>query len=220
MRTRVKICGIKNVEEALAAIEAGADALGLNFYKPSPRYVKPEVAAEIIARVPAFVTTMGLFADASNEEILSVLAIAPFDFIQFHGNESVSDCERIGKPYIKALRVGNEEGGLYGQALRNKMNEYKTARGLLLDTYQKGIPGGTGERFDWGQVPEPGPEDTQYLVLAGGLTPENVADAIETVRPYAVDVSGGVESAPGRKDTDRIRAFLDAVRRADSKLDS
>ncbi|MFX4228716.1 MAG: phosphoribosylanthranilate isomerase [Porticoccaceae bacterium] len=219
MRTRVKICGITSVEDALAAIDAGADALGLVFYRPSPRYVEPEVAAEIIARVPAFVTTMGLFVDASKDEILSVLLKAPFDFIQFHGNESVADCERIGKPYIKALRVGNEDGGLYGQALRNMMNEYKSARGLLLDTYQKGVPGGTGERFDWDQVPEPGPDDNQYIVLAGGLTPENVAEAVESVRPYAVDVSGGVESAPGRKDADRIRAFLDAVRHADSSLD-
>lgn len=219
MRTRVKICGITSVEDALAAIDAGADALGLVFYKPSPRYVEPDMAADIIARVPAFVTTMGLFVDASKDEISSVLLKAPFDFIQFHGDESVSQCESSGRPYIKALRVGNEEGGLYGQALRNRMNEYKSARGLLLDTYQKGIPGGTGERFDWDQVPEPGPDDNQYIVLAGGLTPENVAEAVKSVRPYAVDVSGGVESAPGRKDADRIRAFLDAVRYADSTLD-
>lgn len=220
MRTRVKICGITSVDDALTAIDAGADALGLVFYKPSPRYVDPRVAAEIIAKVPAFVTTMGLFVDASEDEILSTLAIAPVDFIQFHGNESVAQCENIGRPYIKALRVGSEEGGLYGQSLRNKMNEYTGARGLLLDTYQKGVPGGTGERFDWDQVPEPGPEDNQYIVLAGGLTPENVGDAIRTVQPYAVDVSGGVESAPGRKDAGRIRAFLDAVRKADSTLDS
>mgnify|MGYP003670378249 CR=1 FL=1 len=220
MRTRVKICGITSVDDALTAIDAGADALGLVFYKPSPRYVDPQVAAEIIAKVPAFVTTMGLFVDASEDEIRSTLAIAPVDFIQFHGRESVTQCENIGRPYIKALRVGSEEGGLYGQSLRNKMNEYTGARGLLLDTYQKGVPGGTGERFDWDQVPEPGPEDNQYIVLAGGLTPENVGTAVTTVQPYAVDVSGGVESAPGRKDAGRIRAFLDAVRQADSTLDS
>jgi len=219
MRTRVKICGITSVEDALTAIVAGADALGLVFYRPSPRYVAPEVAAEIIAHVPAFVTTMGLFVDASEDDILSVLAKASFDFVQFHGDETLTQCESLGHPYIKALRVGNKKGGLYGEALRNKMKEYKTARGLLLDTYQKGTPGGTGERFDWDQVPEPSPDHKQYIVLAGGLTPENVAEAVESVRPYAVDVSGGVESAPGHKDADRIRAFLEAVRHADSKLD-
>jgi len=220
MRTRVKICGITSVDDALAAIDAGADALGLVFYKPSSRYVNPQVAAEILAKVPAFVTTMGLFVDASEAEILSTLAVAPVDFIQFHGNESVAQCESIGRPYIKALRVGSEQGGLYGQKLRSKMNEFKSARGLLLDTYQKGVPGGTGERFDWDLVPEPGSQDKQYIVLAGGLNPKNVGGAIATVRPYAVDVSGGVESAPGRKDAVRIRAFLDAVRKADSTLDS
>ncbi len=219
MRTRVKICGITSIEDALMAINAGADALGLNFYKPSPRYVEPEVAAEIIAQVPAFVTTMGLFANAGKQEIESVLATTPLDFIQFHGDEPVEFCESLGKPYIKALRVGSEEGGLHGQSLRNKMNEYGSARGLLLDTYKKGMPGGTGERFDWDEVPEPGPNDTQYIVLAGGLTPDNVSEAIALVRPYAVDVSGGVESAPGHKDADRIRAFLNAVRLADSRLD-
>ncbi|MBO2925693.1 phosphoribosylanthranilate isomerase [Metapseudomonas otitidis] len=203
---RVKICGITRVEDALAAVVAGADAIGLVFYAPSPRAVTAEQARAIISALPPFVTTVGLFVDMPGEELDSVLATVPLDLLQFHGDESPEACRRHGRPYLKALRIrpGDDVSAL--------IDRYPDASGVLLDTYVPGTPGGTGEAFDWSLVPS-GP--SRPVVLAGGLTPGNVAEAIRRVRPYAVDVSGGVEASKGIKDPVLIRVFIDAVRSAE-----
>ncbi|OEC40001.1 N-(5'-phosphoribosyl)anthranilate isomerase [Pseudomonas sp. 1D4] len=202
---RVKICGITRVEDALAAVAAGADAIGLVFYAPSPRAVTAEQARVIISALPPFVTTVGLFVDMPGEELDSVLATVPLDLLQFHGDESPDVCRRHGRPYLKALRIRP------GDDVPALIERYSDASGVLLDTHVPGTPGGTGEAFDWSLVPS---APSRPVVLAGGLTPGNVAEAIRRVRPYAVDVSGGVEAAKGIKDPVLIRAFIDAVRTA------
>jgi len=204
MRTRVKICGITRPQDAIAAAQAGADAIGLVFYPASPRVVEIEQAREIIAALPPFVTTVGLFVDAGEAAIRRVLEALPLDLLQFHGDESPVECRRYGHPYIKALRM-REQVDVLGTA-----REYHDAAGLLLDTYQAGVPGGTGDRFDWRRVPA---HLTTPVILAGGLSPENVAEAMITARPYAVDVSGGVEVQPGIKDAYKIRSFIAEVER-------
>lgn len=214
-RTRVKICGITSPEDALLAVDAGADAIGMVFYEPSPRCVDIETAAKIVKSIPAFVMSVGLFVNADENSVKRVLNKVPLQLLQFHGNESPEYCEQFAVPYMKAMRVGREEGGLNGGALRTCIVSYKSACAVLLDTYQKGVPGGTGERFDWDLIPGSDSNSGQNIVLAGGLKPENVAEAVAIVKPYAVDVSGGVESAPGTKDAVRIRAFLEAIRSAD-----
>ncbi|MDZ7804226.1 phosphoribosylanthranilate isomerase [Thiohalophilus sp.] len=206
MRTRVKICGITRPQDAIAAAQAGADAIGLVFYPASPRAVEIDQAREIIVALPPFVTTVGLFVDADEAMIHQVLAALPLDLLQFHGDESPEACRHYGRPYIKALRM-REEADVLGAA-----REYHDAAGLLLDTYQVGVPGGTGDSFDWRRVPA---HLTTPVVLAGGLTPENVAEAVITARPYAVDVSGGVESQKGIKDAYKIRSFIAEVERVD-----
>lgn len=211
MRTRVKICGITKTGDARMAVNAGADAIGMVFYAPSPRYIDTDTAKDIAKAVPAFITTVGLFVNADAEEVSKVLNQVPLTLLQFHGDESAEYCEQFGVPYIKALRVGQKEGGLNGDLLRKAVELHSNARGVLLDTYQQGIPGGTGEKFDWGLIPS----IEQSIILAGGLNPENITEAIQSVKPYAVDVSGGVESAPAEKDAGRIRAFLKAVHLAD-----
>lgn len=211
MRTRVKICGITSVHDASLAVYAGADALGLNFYQPSPRYVSLDLARDIALSTPAFVTSVGLFVDAEPDFVEEAIGKTELQLLQFHGNESPEYCEQFGLPYIKALRVGHHQGGLKGDALRTLISSHSNARAILLDAYRKGVPGGTGERFDWDLVPE----IQQPIILAGGLTPDNVAEAVNQVKPYAVDVSGGVESTPGVKDAGRIRDFLNAVQLAD-----
>lgn len=203
---RVKICGITRVEDALAAVAAGADAIGLVFYAPSPRAVTAEQARAIISALPPFVTTVGLFVDMPGEELDSVLATVPLDLLQFHGDESPEACRRHGRPYLKALRIRP------GDDVPALIDRYPGASGVLLDTYVPGTPGGTGEAFDWSLVPS---APSRPVVLAGGLTPGSVAEAIRRVRPYAVDVSGGVEAAKGIKDPVLIRAFIDAVRSAE-----
>lgn len=202
---RSKICGITRVEDALAAVEAGADAIGLVFYAKSPRAVTVQQARSIINALPPFVTTVGLFVDASRCELGEMLDAVPLDLLQFHGDESPESCEGYHRPYIKALRVKP------GDDIAAQVALYKNASGVLLDTYVPGIPGGTGEAFDWSLVPE---GLSKPIILAGGLTAENVAQAIARVRPYAVDVSGGVEAAKGIKDAQKIRAFMQAVRAA------
>jgi len=202
---RSKICGITRVEDALAAVEAGADAIGLVFYAKSPRAVTVQQARSIINAMPPFVTTVGLFVDASRCELGEILDAVPLDLLQFHGDESPENCEGYHRPYIKALRVKP------GDDIAAQVVLYKNASGVLLDTYVPGIPGGTGEAFDWALVPE---GLSKPIILAGGLTAENVAQAIARVRPYAVDVSGGVEAAKGIKDAQKIRAFMQAVRAA------
>ncbi|SFI72889.1 phosphoribosylanthranilate isomerase [Pseudomonas guineae] len=200
---RSKICGITRIEDALAAVEAGADAIGLVFYAKSPRAVTVQQARAIISALPPFVTTVGLFVDASRCELGEILDAVPLDLLQFHGDESPAACDDYHRPYIKALRVKP------GDDIAAQVALYKNASGVLLDTYVPGIPGGTGEAFDWSLVPE---SLSKPVILAGGLTAENVAQAIARVRPYAVDVSGGVETAKGIKDAQKIRAFMQAVK--------
>ena len=201
---RSKICGITRIEDALIAAEAGADAIGLVFYAKSPRAVSIQQARDIVAALPAFVTTVGLFVNASREELNDVLAGVALDLLQFHGDESPAECESYQRPYIKALRVKP------GDDIAQLAAPYAKARGILLDTYVPGVPGGTGAAFDWSLVPSGLP---QPVILAGGLSAANVRAAIEQVRPYAVDVSGGVEAGKGIKDAAKIRAFMQAVGR-------
>jgi phosphoribosylanthranilate isomerase len=202
---RSKICGITRIEDALSAAEAGADAIGLVFYAKSPRAVSVQQARAIIAVLPPFVTTVGLFVDADRQELDEILAAVPLDLLQFHGDESPAFCEALQRPYIKALRVKP------GDDLVARVAAYGQASGVLLDTYVPGIPGGTGEAFDWSLVPQ---GLSKPIILAGGLVAENVAAAIRQVRPYAVDVSGGVEARKGIKDAEKIRAFMRAVKTA------
>ena len=202
---RSKICGITRIEDALIAAEAGADAIGLVFYAKSPRAVSIQQARDIVAALPAFVTTVGLFVNASREELNDVLAGVALDLLQFHGDETPAECESYQRPYIKALRVKP------GDDIAQLAAPYAKARGILLDTYVPGIPGGTGAAFDWSLVPRDLP---QPVILAGGLSADNVQAAIEKVRPYAVDVSGGVEADKGIKDAAKIRAFMRAVGRS------
>lgn len=200
---RVKICGITRVEDALAAAAAGADAIGLVFYANSPRAVGIEQAQAIIAALPPFVTTVGLFVDIQRDELRRILASVPLDLLQFHGDESVEQCDGFGRPYIKALRVKA------GDDIIAEVSRYPGASGILLDTYVEGVPGGTGKAFDWSLVPE---KLSKPVILAGGLRPDNVAEAVRQVRPYAVDVSGGVEAGKGIKDAERVAAFIRAAR--------
>lgn len=209
-RTRVKICGITRLDDALAAAAAGADAIGFVFYAGSSRAVSPATAQAISAALPAFVSTVGLFVDAEPDFVRSVLAEVPLDLLQFHGAETPVYCDQFARPYCKALRMQDD---LDVAAVAQQFNR---ARGILLDTYRAGVAGGTGETFDWQRVPQ---SLRNKIILAGGLSPENVAAAIQQVRPYAVDVSGGVESGPGLKDAEKIEAFIAAVRRADFELE-
>ena len=205
-RTRIKICGITQVDSALAAANAGADAIGLVFYAGSSRAVSAAQAAAICAALPPFVSTIGLFVDAAADEINAVLKTVPLSALQFHGDEAPDFCARFARPYLKALRM-RPDLDLFAAT-----EQFAGASALLLDTYRAGVAGGTGEVFDWERVPR---ELASRIVLAGGLNPDNVAQAVARVRPYAVDVSGGVESAPGVKDVARIHSFVAAVRRAD-----
>ncbi|WP_297835461.1 phosphoribosylanthranilate isomerase [Pseudomonas sp.] len=200
---RSKICGITRIEDALAAVDAGADAIGFVFYAKSPRAVTAAQARDIIAALPPFVTTVGLFVDVSRCELTEILEVVPLDLLQFHGNETAEDCDGYHRPYIKALRVQA------GDDIAASCRAYPKASGILLDTYVAGVPGGTGEAFDWSLIPQ---GLSKPIILAGGLHPANVAQAIAQVRPYAVDVSGGVEASKGVKDHEKIRAFMKAVR--------
>lgn len=202
MNTRVKVCGITRLEDALVAANAGADALGFVFYAPSPRAVEPATVAQIIQQLPAFVTTTGLFVNATAGKIQATLEQTRLDLLQFHGDETPEFCESFGRPYIKALRM---QPGVDIAALAQT---YTGARGILLDTYVQGVPGGTGQAFDWQYIPE---TLAKPLILAGGLDVDNVRQAIEQVCPWAVDVSGGVEMERGIKCAEKIRAFMHQV---------
>ncbi len=196
---RVKICGITSVEDAQAAIEAGADALGLVFYAPSPRSVSIAQAQEISRIVGPFVSLVGLFVNADADEVQNTLSQIPLHVLQFHGDESRDYCEQFQRPYMKAIRMRPELD------IQQAMNEHPNASGILLDAYRKGVPGGTGETFDWQRVPA---RSEQALVLAGGLNPDNLEQALAATHVWAVDVSGGVESSPGRKDHEAIKRFV------------
>lgn len=201
-RIRVKICGITRVEDALAAVNAGADAIGLVFYTKSPRAVSAPQAKAITDKLSPFVTTVGLFVNAPVEDIQQVLAEVSLSLLQFHGDESAEFCQQFNKPYIKALRVRE------GMDINRIIGQYKSAVGILLDSYRPGIPGGTGETFNWQYIPE---NPSKPIILAGGLNASNVADAVRQVRPFAVDVSGGVEQTKGIKDPTKINAFIREV---------
>lgn len=207
-RVRTKICGLTNPEDALAAVNAGADALGLVFYPPSPRAVTVKQAVDIVKHLPPFVVSVGLFVNPETEWVKEVLKQVPLDLLQFHGDEPEAFCQAFGRPYIKALRM--KPGIDPTQAAA----QWPSARGFILDTYTPGIPGGTGEAFDWQRFPASSSTNLESYswTLAGGLTPDNVAEAIRITRPYAVDVSGGVESSRGIKCPTKINAFLEAVR--------
>ena len=205
VRTRVKICGITRVEDALIAVAQGADAIGLVFYPPSPRYVTPVQAAEIVNALPAFVTVVALFVDASRADVEAVLSQVNIDLIQFHGQESADECRQYGKSYMKAIRVKGDTN------LVQYETEYSDAKALLLDAYAEGVPGGTGQVFDWTIIPK---NLSKPIVLAGGLDAGNVEQAIRQVKPYAVDVSGGVEFKKGIKDAAKIAAFMRGVSNA------
>jgi phosphoribosylanthranilate isomerase len=211
MRTRVKICGITRTEDALAVTEAGADALGLVFYAKSPRNVEIDQAAEISRSIPPFITRVALFKDADVAFAEAVLRSVEIDLLQFHGSESPSFCERFGLPYIKAIGMKGPECDAAYLAARTE--EFSSAKAMLLDGHAPGEDGGSGESFDWsgiGNIDKP-------MILAGGLTPENVARAIEIAHPFAVDVSSGVESAPGKKDREKIFRFMTQVAMADDR---
>lgn len=201
----IKICGITQLADAEAAIAAGANALGFVFYAKSPRAVAIEQARAIALAVGPFTVLTGLFVDAEAEYVQQVLAQVPLHLLQFHGNESRAYCESFARPYMKAIRMRPELD------VDAAIASYPSASGILLDAYRPGVPGGTGETFDWARVPA---KASRPLVLAGGLTPENIAAALSTTGVYGVDVSGGVESAPGKKDHDKIRRFIAEARRA------
>ncbi len=201
-RTRVKVCGITRVEDALNAVESGADAIGLVFYEKSPRYITVKKAVEIAESLPPFVSKVALFVNASDEVIRTVLDIVPVDILQFHGEESQKICQGYGWPYIKAIRMRDDVD------LLKLSHVYADASALLLDSFVEGTQGGTGQKFDWSRVPA---DLDKPIILAGGLTAENVAAAITEVSPYAVDVSGGVEIEKGIKDAAKIEEFIQEV---------
>jgi Phosphoribosylanthranilate isomerase len=203
--TRIKICGITREEDLSAAARLGADAIGLVFYPKSPRLVTVERAAELLRRLPPFVTSVGLFVNPTVEEVRAALAHAPVDLLQFHGDEPPEFCRAFGLPYLKAVRVKP------GLDLVQYAARYADARGLLLDAFVEGIPGGTGRSFDWSLIPR---DLSLPVVLSGGLDPSNVGEAVERVQPWAVDVSSGVEAAKGIKDAAKIAAFVQGVRNA------
>ncbi len=204
MRTRIKICGITQPEHALVCARYGADAIGLVFYAHSPRAVSVMQAREILHGLPAFVTTVGLFVNPSVSEVMSVLDEVPLDCLQFHGEEDGAFCTQFGRPYIKALRMQTDLD------LQASLQAHPAAQAFLLDSYVRDVAGGTGETFDWRRVPH---SESQMFILAGGLHPDNVAEAIRIARPYAVDVSGGVEISKGVKDPDKIKKFINEVNR-------
>ena len=204
MHTRIKICGIKHLDDALKAVECGADAIGLIFVEKSPRYVSLTEARVIAESMPPFVTVVGLFMNASAETVREALKVVPLNLLQFHGEESPEFCDQFEVPYIKVLRM-RDNANIVAFA-----QDYPNAAGILLDSYHKGAGGGTGQSFDWDLIPDDVPLP---LILAGGLNPENVASAIEAVKPYAVDVSSGVESEPAIKDHKKIEQFIKEVLR-------
>jgi phosphoribosylanthranilate isomerase len=201
---KIKICGITNLEDALTAATAGADALGFNFYKKSPRFIEPTKAAEIIAQLPPFIMPVGVFVNEREEKIREIQALTCMQAIQLHGDESPEFCQRLDGRIIKAFQIKDKE------SLQN-MAHYRVAA-YLLDSYKEGVRGGTGVTFDWHLAVVA--KTFGKVILAGGLTPENVAEAVKLVQPYGVDVAGGVEKEKGFKDHAKLRKFITEVRRA------
>lgn len=216
-RTRIKLCGMTREDDVQAAVAAGADALGFVFYPESPRFVSPDAARKLLSRVPAFVTTVGLFVNASKQHVLETLASAPVSVLQFHGDETLVQCCEIAmaanRPFLRVLRVKPD---MQAADLLKYEHDSRAASslfaGLLLDTWVDEF-GGSGKVFDWSLIPE---ELAPRVVLSGGLSVQNAADAVVRVRPFAVDVSSGIELAKGIKDSTKMRAFVDAVHLADA----
>jgi phosphoribosylanthranilate isomerase len=206
-RTRVKICGITDAAHARIAADAGADAIGLVFYRESPRYIAPRAAAAIASSLPPFVMAVGLFVNEPAESIAEILKTVPLDLLQFQGDETPEFCARFGRPHVRAVRV---EAGtdLVEYAVR-----FPRAKALLLDAHVPGQRGGTGQTFDWAGIPR---EFPLPLILSGGLTAQNVGRAVREVRPWAVDVSSGVEASRGVKDPAKIVEFIRSVRLEDA----
>jgi len=207
-RTRIKICGVSQEADVAAAVDAGADAIGLVFHPASPRFVAPERAAQLARALPPYVTPVGLFVNAPRADIDRVVALIPALVLQFHGDESPDECNAFGRPFLRAARMAP------GFDLLDFSRRYSEAQGLLLDAHVEGFGGG-GKAFDWSLVPAGVPHP---LVLSGGLRAESVAAGIRQLRPWAVDVSSGVESSRGVKDAAMIRRFCDAVREADARI--
>ena len=207
LRTRIKVCGITGLEDARAAVAAGADALGFIFVEQSPRVVTPDMARSITAELPPFVDRVGVFRDEEIDFVKEIVSYCRLSLVQLHGNETPEYCSKMAGSAIKAFRIRPETESQELAAYAD------TASGFLLDTYHEHIAGGTGSAFDWKlveQIRPPGP-----VILAGGLSPENVGEAIRQVKPFAVDVNSGVEYQPGRKDADKLKIFVDEVRKAD-----
>lgn len=200
---KVKICGITNREDAMAACEYGADALGFIFYKKSPRFIEPEKAKEIIKAIPPFVTAVGVFVDEDANTINKIVKRIGLYTVQLHGNESSEFCGKIISKVIKAVRVRGQDVSDFG------LSSYRVSA-YLMDTYREDMPGGTGETFDWEVAKEA--KKFGRIILAGGLTPHNVAEVVKTVRPYAVDVSSGVEQRPGKKDLKKVKEFIERAK--------
>lgn len=201
---KVKICGITRLEDALAAAELGADALGFVFYEKSPRYVRPDIAADIIAQLPPFITSVGLFVNPAATIVKEIITQTTVDLLQFHGDEENTFCAQFSRPFIKAVRMAE------ALDLHKEIEKYPGARGILLDAYDPQRYGGTGHTFEWsrvqGSLPKP-------IIVAGGLTSENVAQAVAMTHPWGVDVSGGVEQSKGIKQRSLIEAFMRGAKR-------
>lgn len=206
-RTRIKICGIREARHALVAADAGADAIGLVFYRESPRFVTPGTAANVVAVLPPFVATVGLFVDAPEAKVRETLGQVRLDLLQFHGTETPEFCASFGVPYVRAVPMGPQVD------LLEWAGRFSSARALLLDAHEPGQPGGTGRTFDWAVIPRDLPIP---LILSGGLTIDNVGRAVREVRPWAVDVSSGVEASRGSKDPHKIVEFIRSVQREDA----
>ncbi len=201
---KIKICGITNLDDAMAAVDYGADALGFNFYKKSPRYVEPQKAGEIIAHLPPFVVPVGIFVNEREERIREIVSHSCLQGIQLHGDETPEFCQRFGTRVIKAFQIKDKE------SLKH-MSHYRVSA-YLLDSYREGVRGGTGETFDWHLAVVA--KTFGRIILAGGLTAENIAEAVKLVQPYGIDVAGGVEREKGIKDHVKLKTFITAARRA------
>jgi len=207
-RTRIKICGLREPAHARIAAEEGADAIGLVFHKPSPRYIETREAATIAQALPPFVATVGLFVNLPAADVHAILREVPLDLLQFHGDETPEYCEQFGRPYIRVAKMGP------GVDLLEYAERFSRAKALIVDADVPGVAGGTGETFDWSAIPRSVPLP---LILSGGLNARNVGRAMREVKPWAVDVSSGVESARGVKDPARIVEFIRSVRSEDAK---
>lgn len=206
-RTRIKICGITRLEDALAAAGCGVDALGFVFYKPSPRSISIEQAQNIVQSLPAFVSKVGLFVDASVDEVAHVVREVKLDYLQFHGDENEAYCSQFSKPYIKALRIKEDTD------IVEIISQYKSAAAILIDAWHPNLAGGTGETFDWALLHELPEKNIPSIILAGGLDQNNVTKAMQLLNPYAVDISSGVEESPGIKSAEKVYNFVYKVNR-------